>query len=77
MGTIEQVAAKAAKRLWFQCSRPMNAEAQKRVKSQKGVKEETLPKKEYRNVPADIRNGIEGQQKLSRSVQAKEVQYGE
>lgn len=25
----------------------------------------------------NIRNGIEGQQKLSRSVQAKEVQYGE
>jgi len=55
----------------------MNAEARERVKSSEGVKEENLPKMVRKNGPGDIRNVIEGQLKLSRSVQAKEVQYGE
>jgi len=38
----------------------MNAEARGSVKASQGVKEENLLKKEYRNVPADIRNGVEG-----------------
>jgi len=55
----------------------MNAEVREEVTFLTGVKEENLLKKERRNAPADIRNDIEGQLKLSRSVQAKEVQYGE
>jgi len=55
----------------------MNAEVFGKVTFLKGVKEENLPKMVRKTVSADTGNGVKGQQKLSRSVQAKEVQYGE
>lgn len=55
----------------------MNAEARKSVTAQTGVKEENLLKRGRKNGLKNTENGIEGWQKPSRSVQAKEVQYGE
>jgi hypothetical protein len=56
---------------------PMDAEALKSVITQTGVKEENLLKRGRKNGLGNTGNGIEGWQKPSRSVQAKEVQYGE
>lgn len=55
----------------------MNAETREEVTLLEGVKEENLPKRVWKHNFRNIRNDIKGQQKLPRSVQAKEVQYGE
>lgn len=60
MEIIESSSGKNHERALFQCSRPANAEAPKKVIFLKGVKEENLPKRIRKNGSGNIRNDIEG-----------------